>query len=79
MPPHDLICLLTLPPGSAVVYRSPPFPAGLIDRCSDIIVMGLQNNESYTLPIKLPEVVGKLSFLCFISDIIYCVFEVEFI
>uniref|UniRef100_A0AAF5Q345 IkappaB kinase n=3 Tax=Wuchereria bancrofti TaxID=6293 RepID=A0AAF5Q345_WUCBA len=61
-PTHDLICLLTLPTGSAVVYKSPPFPVGLIDHCSDVIVMGLQNNETYALPIKLPELVVHSPF-----------------
>lgn len=64
-PAHDLICLLTLPAGSAIVYKSSPFPIGLIDRCSDIIVMGLQNNEGYALPIKLPELVGEFILLVF--------------
>ncbi|VDK64459.1 unnamed protein product [Onchocerca ochengi] len=62
IPAHDLICLLTLPTGSAIVYKSPPFPMSLIDCSSDIIVMGLQNNESYTLPIKLPELVVQSPF-----------------
>uniref|UniRef100_A0A0R3S1W6 IkappaB kinase n=1 Tax=Elaeophora elaphi TaxID=1147741 RepID=A0A0R3S1W6_9BILA len=61
-PAHDLICMLTLPAASAIVYKSPPFSMSLIDRCSDVIVMGLQNNESYTLPIKLPELVVHSPF-----------------
>ncbi|VDO59150.1 unnamed protein product, partial [Onchocerca flexuosa] len=62
IPVHDLICLLTLPAGSAIVYKSPPFPMSLIDCSSDIIVMGLQNNEIYTLPIKLPDLIVHSPF-----------------
>ncbi|CAG9529496.1 unnamed protein product [Cercopithifilaria johnstoni] len=62
MPAHNLICLLTLPTGSAVVCKLSPFPMDLIDRCSDIIVMGLQNSENYILPIKLPELIVHSPF-----------------
>ncbi|MCP9258402.1 Inhibitor of nuclear factor kappa-B kinase subunit epsilon [Dirofilaria immitis] len=62
MPTCDLICLLTLPAGSAIVYKSSPFPISLIDCSSDIIIMGLRYNESYTLPIELPDLVAHSPF-----------------
>uniref|UniRef100_A0A915Q4F5 IkappaB kinase n=1 Tax=Setaria digitata TaxID=48799 RepID=A0A915Q4F5_9BILA len=62
MPAHDVICLLTLPAGSAVMFKAPPVPTSVVDRSSHIIIMGLRNNESYVLPMKLPELIVQSPF-----------------